>query len=212
MTAGGHGVSTHPRDATHTGLTPHLEVLAWTWVRGGLCGQCSSQSWAPREATPSSHGPLLGLCTVDRPSRPGGPTFLQDGGGLSPSPVFTCSSWSPLYQNSSLSKQSLCILQLPLRINSNDKYERGQGPNLPLRISALLQFCPWSPEPAASSELALGPAGKEAELLDHGGVCRALPTCGGQELSLLLQPSCRIASCPVPGLQEQRRQTAQIPT
>lgn len=178
-----------------------------------VCGASEAPRAGPLERP---HHPVMGFSLPCAPwiglAAPEAPPFFRMQGVSPLSPVFTCSSWSPLYQNSSLSKQSLCILQLPLRINSNDMYERGQGPNLPLRISAPPQFCPWSPDPAASSELALGPAGREAQLLDHGGVCRALPRCGGQELSLRLQPSCHTASCSASGLQEQRSQTAQSPT
>ena len=80
-----------------------------------------------------------------------------------------------MYQNFSLSKQRSYILQIPLRINNNDKFERRQCPDQPLRISEPVQFCPRSPELAASSELALGPVIKEAELLHHGGVLQGPP-------------------------------------
>lgn len=149
-----------------------------------VCGASTAPRAGPLERP---HHPVMGFSLPCAPwiglAAPEAPCRMQ--GVSPPSPVFTCSSWSPLYQNSSLSKQSLCILQLPLRINSSDMYERGQGPNLPLRISAPLQFCPWSPDPAASSELALGPAGREAQLLDHGGVCRALPKSSHFASSLL---------------------------
>lgn len=80
-----------------------------------------------------------------------------------------------MYQNFSLSKQRSHILQIPLRIHNNDKCERRQCPDQPLRISEPMQSCPRSPELAASSELALGPVKTEAESWHHGGALQGPP-------------------------------------